>query len=470
MNLPGREAYHGTAASFLIILMCCVPALRADDSVQYLGHFDTQFFSELLDVETSGDTAYVSGVSGFFIIDVADPESLQLIGRYDSEGPNERFYQSAVGNGHAYGASRFEGLVVLDLGNPADPTRVSRYQPEDLAFEGVALSDTLLFAAALDQGLRIFNIAQPDTTVLLGSLTDLEAAKRLVARGPFVFAADGSGGLKVIDITDPTAPVLAGSLQTSGAALDVVVQDDIALLAVGSAGVDVVDISNPASPTLLSNFDTPGFAAGIAVQESLVFVADWEGIQVVRITDPTDPQLAGWEDTPARAMGIDAEGIDSFVADWFTFRLYRSGPTDDPDIHLPLTGINFGDVGVGESVDTVVTVENTGGALLSVSGITSSNPDFEIQPVSFTLDPSDTGELQITFTRSFESSTNTTFIISSDDPDESERSLTAQITDARFLQEGELAPDFTLNDLGGIPHSLSDFSGQVVVLAFFASW
>ena len=31
---------------------------------------------------------------------------------------------------------------------------------------------------------------------------------------------------------------------------------------------------------------------------------------------------------------------------------------------------------------------------------------------------------------------------------------------------GDPAPDFTLNDLAGVPHTLSSFRGQVVLLAF----
>ena len=41
---------------------------------------------------------------------------------------------------------------------------------------------------------------------------------------------------------------------------------------------------------------------------------------------------------------------------------------------------------------------------------------------------------------------------------------------ALCLQEGETAPDFTLEDIGGNPVRLSDYRGKVVFLAFWASW
>ena len=35
------------------------------------------------------------------------------------------------------------------------------------------------------------------------------------------------------------------------------------------------------------------------------------------------------------------------------------------------------------------------------------------------------------------------------------------------IPEGDPAPDFTLNDIHGVPHSLSDFKGKVVIVTFW---
>lgn len=446
-------------------------SLFGDDRVQYMGHYQPDFFAELLDVEAHDDTVYVTGVSGLSIYDVRAPSIPVFIGRYEPPGhPYVRFYQSAVGGRYAYCSSRFDGIFIIDLDDPQNPRFIDQYQETDVAFEGVTLVDTLLYAAARENGIRVFNVADPEVLVQVGTLEGLSATWRLAVNPPYAYAADGAGGLKVIEVSDPTSPALVGSLSTSSAAQDIELQGTNAFLAVGGAGMDIVSVSSPTEPSLIANYDTPGSAIGVAVEDSLAFLADWDGVQVVRITDPSNPALAGWEDTPSRAMGIDAVGIMSYVSDWSTFRVYRYGPTEDPDIYLPYTEINLGDVEVGEFADTLAPLVNTGGVTLTVDNIYSSNPDFSIQPDSFTVAPSDTQDLQITFHRSFESSTSSVFNISSDDPDESNRTLRVEITDAGSLQEGEPAPDFTLNDLDGLPHSLSDFQGQVVLLAFFASW
>ncbi len=38
------------------------------------------------------------------------------------------------------------------------------------------------------------------------------------------------------------------------------------------------------------------------------------------------------------------------------------------------------------------------------------------------------------------------------------------------LDKGDQAPDFTVTDVDGITHQLSDFSGKVLVIEFFATW
>ena len=44
------------------------------------------------------------------------------------------------------------------------------------------------------------------------------------------------------------------------------------------------------------------------------------------------------------------------------------------------------------------------------------------------------------------------------------------LADGDTLRVGDTAPDFTLTGLDGESYTLSDFRGQVVILASFASW
>ena len=48
--------------------------------------------------------------------------------------------------------------------------------------------------------------------------------------------------------------------------------------------------------------------------------------------------------------------------------------------------------------------------------------------------------------------------------------LAAGCARSSALEVGEKAPDFSLRDTNGKQVSLSDFSGKVVILDFFASW
>ncbi len=468
--LTGRTVHLGIVLA-AILAAAGWSDLPADDRLQYLGDHTPEYFVEFLDVEIRNDTAYVSGITGLSIVDISDPSAPELIGRYDPVGsPYNRFFQSTFRYGYAYCAGRSEGISILDLSDPGLPILAGHYEEAGLSFEGVASYGTHLYTAAHGDGLKIYSIADPDTLFLVGELPDLTDARRLVLDPPRAFVADGAGGLAVVDVSDPAAPALVAAVATGGVAVDIAVTGDIACLAVGGSGLDIVDISSPEEPVLLSSVDTPGTALGVALEDSLAFVADWEGVQVARISDPSAPELAGWEDTPGRAMGIDAVGTDCVVADWFSTRLYRYGPTDDPDILLPPGPICLGTVEVGESADTVIVAANTGGASLLVEEVTTTNTDFTIEPDSFSIAPDGSQHLTISFYRSFETSTSTVFTFQSDDPDEGGLALNVEIDDQGLLQEGMPAPDFTLQDLNGLPHTLSDYQGSVVLLAFFASW
>jgi len=50
-----------------------------------------------------------------------------------------------------------------------------------------------------------------------------------------------------------------------------------------------------------------------------------------------------------------------------------------------------------------------------------------------------------------------------------EEDLDAQYA-TELIKPGKKVPDFTLNDLGGKPHKLSEFRGKKVVLVFWATW
>ena len=180
----------------------------------------------------------------------------------------------AVSGNYAYVADYDNGLVIVDIRNPAAPTLVGSYDAAGYA-SGVAVAGSYAYVATIDYGLVIVDIRNPAAPVLAGSYNTMGSAVGVAVSGSYAYVANGAGGILVIDIRNPAAPTLAGSYNTMGSARDVAVSGSYTYVADGADGLLVVDISNPAAPALAGSYDTAGEAVGVAVSGSYVYVADF---------------------------------------------------------------------------------------------------------------------------------------------------------------------------------------------------
>ncbi len=466
-----RYRLAATVALFAVVIT--VSTVIADDRLESVGIYEPQYFAELQEIDKVGDYLYIFGVGGLDIVDFSNPASPVSLGRYEPPGhPFERYYRGSVGLGHAYCGGREDWLQIIDVSNPATATRVGIYGGPGETYEGSVLHGGYLYAARHDGGIAVLNLANPAVPILVNEVTTLENAWDAASLGTFVYVADGAGGLGVLNAANPAAPIHVVSLPTSGNALDVAVAPGLIAVACGSAGVDIFDATTPDTPVLLSTYDSSGLAISIELHGDRLFLADWDGADVVDLTDPFVPVLIGHEDTPIRAMGLAADGDRIYVADWSKVRAYDLGPTLTGDIDVSVDGLAFGAVPVGAIVDTTFTITNTGGGSLDVIAIESFNLHFGVSHTAgFMLAPGASQDITVTFNHAVAGYDGTFLRITSNDPDESLITMPLTADDSPTLLDiGEYAPDFSLVDMDGVVHSLSQYRGKVVVAAFFANW
>jgi len=134
--------------------------------------------------------------------------------------------------------------------------------------------------------------------------------------------------------------------------------------------------------------------------------------------------------------------------------------------------INFGDVPVGTTADTMFTIGNTGGGPIHVALVEDFGTNFTVlDPGPFTIPAGGTRDVGVRFFRPAVGYDATFIKITSDDTDEGSLSFPLQADDSpQLLAVGRVAPGFTHFDARNVIHSLSDYRGQVVVMAFFANW
>ncbi|MFQ6092235.1 MAG: choice-of-anchor D domain-containing protein [bacterium] len=96
-----------------------------------------------------------------------------------------------------------------------------------------------------------------------------------------------------------------------------------------------------------------------------------------------------------------------------------------PDIDLPSVRLDFGSIAVGESTERRFTIYNVGTADLTVYGVVSEHPDFEVLAPTFPLviGPSQSVEVSVGFAPVEEGLKTGSLVVNSSDPDEGSISL-----------------------------------------------
>lgn len=444
-----------------------------DDAVTWRGTYAPTYFAELQDVELANGRAYVFGVGGFGIMDIDEPTVPDLIGRYQPQGhPYVRYYRGAVAPDYGYGGAREDLVHVIDIQTEALPTLKRVLGTAGMSYEGQMLLGDLLYSARHSDGVEVFDVSDPLTAYSLTSVSGFQNAWDFALNGDHLYVADGQGGLATLDVGDPAAPVLLGSAPTSGSAVDVDVAPGLVFVACGSAGVDVFDSTNPAAPQWLGNYDSSGLAITIDATDTRCYVADWDDIEVFEFAAPASPSPVGFEELPIRAMGLAAAGDRIYAADWARFIIYDFGAPSEGDIDLVEERVALPSIPVNSSMDTTVTLRNTGGAPVQVTDIQTFDDQFTVAPpTSFSMAAGEEHPVTITFLRHTAGFSGTFLRVDSLDPDEWQQAIPITADDdPNFLDIGETAPDFVLTDMDGFVHRLSDYLGRVVVLAFFANW
>ncbi len=221
------------------------------------------------DLFVAGEYAYVVlDHGGLQIVDISSKSSPELLIAEDADGgsyyktnPDSAYRCIVVAGDYAYLSGSLDTgglwqpvLEIVNIGTPSQPS------PSDLyTFSGneplaLAYSMNTLFAACGWDGIRSFDVGDPQNIVPAGKMNTNQEAFDL-ALGPqgYAYLANAWGGLKVIDITDPKDFSFAGGLGTSSDfnARSVDIQGQTAYLAGNTpegAVLSIIDISDPLSP------------------------------------------------------------------------------------------------------------------------------------------------------------------------------------------------------------------------------
>ncbi len=312
-------------------------ALPRSGALRRLGQLDTEGTASGLAI--SGSLALVADEgNGLVIVDVSNPAQPVEIGHYPTpDGASHVLLDGSI----AYVACRNAGVEVVDLRNPRQPARVAHLATRGTAMR-LALEGTTLYVAAYSAGLDIFDVAAPSAPRRIGSLGDIGTARDVaVAQGRAYVAMDGDG-LVLVDVQAPAQPMVLGRYDTPGRTRGVKAASSNVYLADGEAGLLVLDVSDPGNPIPIGGWDSAGLAGQVAVLSHLVYVADGgNGVQVVDIAAPWMPEPIGDPSIVGEAADVVVIGSIVYVAAR-TAGLQILGPSATPEdsgeYHLRVSG------------------------------------------------------------------------------------------------------------------------------------
>jgi hypothetical protein len=360
------------------------------------------------DVKVDGGYAYVAdGRSGLAVIDVRDPLHPALAGRLGIPGDASDL---AVRGGRAYLAEADAGLAIVDVLDPASPLLLGTVDTPGRA-HGVDSDGILALVADGGAGLAVFDVRNPASPSLLGATATrpnaTSHAADVVLRGRFAYLADGAdlslGGLRVIDLLDPTTPVVVGSSSDAFGLTALAVDGKLALgsdfyfpntVPIFDIGLGTADFA--ARLDFFPSF-TDADGNGIAVSNGVAFLAatqgivengvvmpgglfigryliqnDTEGIPPrVSITSPADGagvpersplvvQADASDDLMVASVQFLIDGVPFFDDTKAPFEAVLTVPAGGPSFTLSATAIDFGGNRATALPVTVAVLPDTG--------------------------------------------------------------------------------------------------------------
>jgi len=448
---------------FLLISFCFSLNLTLID-------YDDPQAHHILDAEVYENTLIVSAfLQGIEFYDISNSGQLNHISHFTLSGGGggggTKSNCVTASNDYAYFTSN-NGLFVVNISNPSNPVNNGFVSGTgNFILENLKAKDDVLAVSCHEDGVRLYNISNPSNPMYRSTIpTDNSWAVAL--KEGYAFVAD-SENILVVNINDLYEPEIVASLNTGNAIKDIVIDDNKLYAALGSDGVSVYNIENISNPEWLSTYNTSSLANRLSTFDNKVAVSDWDDVEILE-WDGNSLNLVGYKNTTNRTMAIATKDNYIFSAEWASVQSMEFGIVDGPDIDLSSTYIIYPYVDNGSSFSMYIDVINNGNEILSISDNYTTNPEFVIVNPIDELSPGESQVVELAYNAS-NSNASGSYRIYSNDTDQPEIicPLVGNVDGANI---GEPAPNFNLEVVanGNGYFQLSDYIGQVVVLAFFA--
>lgn len=256
-------------------------------------------------LEVLGNRAYLGVGPRLYILDITNPAKPTKISQSDDLGA--AVIEIVIDGKRAY-ISTMINLSVIDLTNESQPRLVFT---ENLLFKGIPYywitrhEQTLYGFFSL--GLVMIDISQPEQPKLAGSYpTDWEIREAVVinrANTPYLVIAGAGAHFQVLDIRQPLKPVLVGEtvidfppdgIEPHPTLNEISVVGDMAYVSSWNSGFLIVDLSDLSSPRQRGIYTVKPQEVGVVSDGQYAYLADdLIGLRVMDVANPDQPVEVG---------------------------------------------------------------------------------------------------------------------------------------------------------------------------------
>lgn len=290
---------------------------------------------KISEIQIRGNLGFVAaGDSGLKIIELSDPAHPAEIAGWQSPGRSIGLsFGEIFANGqpaaHVFVADFSAGVRAVNIADPANPAETAFIQVAPSSGGSVSfgkayrsqVENGVAYVAYGWEGLKIVDVSQPQQPSLIGKKDSPGDARDVRVFGDIAYLADWDAGVRVLDISNPQQPQEIRFVNT-GRARQLAVKNEFIYVAASDSGMVLLDISNPQQPEKAAVFPAY-FARSVAIDGNIAALADDHRVVFFDISDPANPLETGA--TAALVSGCDGlalSGTTAFFPDGDTLRIF----------------------------------------------------------------------------------------------------------------------------------------------------
>lgn len=242
---------------------------------------------------------YLGSNYGLEILNISNLACITKAGEYNTT-TGGRVKSIVLQDNYAYLAGEDNGLIIVNISDPANPLEVGCYST-NLSANDIAVKGSLIYVANGNEtgnALVILDVSDPQNPVEISYYEDEVYGEMpgigISLNGSYAYLGTFGHGLFILDISDIYHPIKVshfyGGTESIGGSLnrervkDIFLHNQYAFEAAGRNGLYILDVSNPSNPTLVGKFQCY-YLIGLHLHKTYLFLQELlDGILILNLT------------------------------------------------------------------------------------------------------------------------------------------------------------------------------------------